>query len=95
MTEAAIRAQLPPTDFGVSAICVGAPVDREEQDEEDQNMEVEEVEEVDEMVESEAVGSGEEDIHDLTTTSTDVAGGAGGGRRRTASSRVSGVEWVQ
>jgi hypothetical protein len=95
MTQAAIPAALPPADFGVSAICVGAPVDREEQDEEDQNMEVEEVEEVDEMVESEAVGSGEEDIHDLTTTSTDVAGGAGGGRRRTASSRVSGVEWVQ
>ena len=79
MTEAAITQALPPVDFGVSAICVGAPVDREEQDVQEENMEVEGVEEVDEMGESDAVGSGEEEIHDMTTSSTDVAGGAGGG----------------
>ncbi len=31
MTEAVIRAVLPPADFGVSAICVGVPVERYEQ----------------------------------------------------------------
>ncbi len=30
MTETDIRAELPPADFGVSAICVGAPVERDE-----------------------------------------------------------------
>lgn len=95
MTQASITASLPPADFGVSAICVGAPVDREEQDVQEENMEVEGEEEVDEIGESDAVGSGGEEIHDLTTSSTHVGGGAGGGRRRTASSRVSGVEWVQ
>ena len=79
----------------VSAICVGAPVDREEQDVQEENMEVEGEEEVDEIGESDAVGSGGEEIHDLTTSSTHVGGGAGGGRRRTASSRVSGEEWGQ
>ena len=58
-------------------------------------MEVEGEEEVDEIGESDAVGSGGEEIHDLTTSSTHVGGGAGGGRRRTASSRVSGEEWGQ
>jgi hypothetical protein len=97
MTPADITVALPPADFGVSTICVGAPVDREEQDVQEENMEVEGVEEVDEneMGESDAVGSGEEEIHDMTTSSTDVGDGAGGGRRRTASSRVSGEQWGQ
>jgi hypothetical protein len=45
MTEAAIRAALPPADFGVSAICVGAPVERDDQDVQEEDMEDEGMEE--------------------------------------------------
>ena len=46
MTEAVIRAALSPTDFGVSAIFVGAPVESEEQDVQEEDMEDQGMEEV-------------------------------------------------
>ncbi len=52
MTEAAIRAAFPPSDFGVSTICVGAPVDRDEQDGQEEDMEDEVMEEVGDMGDS-------------------------------------------
>jgi hypothetical protein len=39
-------------------------------------------------------GSGEETVHDLTTTSTDVVGVVVGDRRRTPCSLVNGGEWI-
>jgi hypothetical protein len=52
MTEVDIRATLPPTDFGVSVICVGAPVERDEQDVQEEDMEDEDMEEVGDMGDS-------------------------------------------
>ena len=52
MTEAAIRAALPATDFGVSAICVGAPVERDDQHQQAEDMEEEGMEEVGDVGES-------------------------------------------
>ena len=81
MTEAAIRAQLPPADFGVSAICVGAPVEREEQDVQE-DMEEEGMEQVDDMGESDGMESSEEAV-DLSGSSEGAADGFRGGRLRT------------
>ena len=67
MTAAAIRAALPPADFGVSAICVGAPVERDEQDVQEEDMEDEGMEEVGEMGDSDGMDSSEEAVHDLTS----------------------------
>jgi hypothetical protein len=67
MTAAAIRAALPPADFGVSAICVGAPVERDEQDVQEEDMEDEDMEEVGEMGDSDGMDSSEEAVHDLTS----------------------------
>ena len=83
MTEAAIRAQLPPADFGVSAICVGAPVDREEQDVQE-DMEEEGMDQVDDMGESDGMESSEEAV-DLSGSSEGAADGFRGGRLRTPS----------
>ena len=52
MTEADIRTVFPPTDFGVSAICVGAPVERDEQDVQEGDMEDEGMQEVGDMGDS-------------------------------------------
>jgi hypothetical protein len=52
MTEADIRAALPPADFGVSAISVGTPVERDEQDVQEEDMEDEGMEEVGDMGDS-------------------------------------------
>ena len=54
MTEVAIRAALPPADFGVSVICVGAPVrvECDELDVQEEDMEDEGIEEVDDMGDS-------------------------------------------
>ena len=81
MTEAAIRAQLPPADFGVSAICAGAPVEREEQDVQE-DMEEEGMEQVDDMGESDGMESSEEAV-DLSGSSEGAADGFRGGRLRT------------
>ena len=67
MTEAVIRAVLPPADFGVSTICVGAPVERDEQDVQEEDMEDEGMEEADEMADSDGLDSSEEAVHDLTS----------------------------
>jgi hypothetical protein len=67
MTETAIRAMLPPADFGVSAICVGAPVERDEKDVQEEDMEDEGMEEVGEMGDSDGLDSSEEAVHDLTS----------------------------
>jgi hypothetical protein len=40
---------LPPADFGVSAICVGAPVERDEQDGQEQDIEDDDMDEVGDM----------------------------------------------
>ncbi len=42
----------PPGDFGVSAICVGAPVERDEQDVQEEDMEDEDMEEAGDMGDS-------------------------------------------
>jgi hypothetical protein len=67
MTEAAIRTTLPPVDFGVSVICVGVPVERDEQDVQEEDMEDEGMEEVGEMGDSDGMDSSEETVHDLTS----------------------------
>ena len=92
MTEATIRAELPPADFGVSAVCVGAPVESDEQDVQEEDMEEEGMDEVGQMVDSDGQESSEEEVAELTGSTT----GAGGDRRvriRRPSSRVSGDEW--
>ena len=81
MTEAVIRTQLSPVDFGVSAICVGAPVEREEQDVQE-DMEEEGMEQVDDMGESDGMESSEEAV-DLSGSSEGAADGFRGGRLRT------------
>ena len=81
MTEAVIRAQLPSADFGVSVICVGAPVEREEQDVQE-DMEAEGMEQVDDMGESDGMESSEEAV-DLSGSSEGAADGFRGGRLRT------------
>jgi hypothetical protein len=93
MTEPVIRAVLPPADFGVSVICVGEPVERDEQDVQEEDMEDEDMEEVVEMGDSDGLDSSEETVHDLTTTSEDAADGVRGGRLRIPSCPVSGGEW--
>ncbi len=67
MTEAAIRAALPPAEFGVSVICVGAPVERDELNVQEVDMEDEGMEEVGEMGDSDGLHSSEEAVHDLTS----------------------------
>ena len=52
MTEAVIRTSLPPTDFGVRVICVGTPVDLDEQDGWEEDMEDEVMEKVGDMGDS-------------------------------------------
>ena len=95
MTEAAIRAALPPSDFGVSTICVGAPVERDEQDELEQDMEEEVMEEVGEMGESAAQESGEDEVTDMTTSTQDAGDVARGGRVHIPSFRNTGEMWSQ
>jgi hypothetical protein len=67
MTASSIRTAFPPADFGVSVICVGAPVERDEQDVQEEDMEDEGMEEVGEMGDSDGMDSGEEAVHDLTS----------------------------
>ncbi len=93
MTEAVIRTVLSPTDFGVNVICVGIPVERDEQDVQEEDMEEEVMEEVGEMGESDGLESSEETVSDLTTSSEDAAGAIRGVRLYTPSSHVSGGEW--
>ena len=93
MTEAAIRVALPPADFGVSAICVGAPVERDEQDVQEEDLEEQVVEEVVDVGESDGSESSEEAILDLTAPSEEAAGAGRGGRVRTPSVRVNGAEY--
>ncbi len=93
MTAPAIRAALAPADFGVSAMCVGEPVERDEQDVQEEDMEDEDMEEVGEMGDSDGMDSSEETVHDLTSSSEDTAGAVRGGRLRIPSCRVSGGEW--
>jgi hypothetical protein len=62
MTEAAIRVVLPPVDFGVSVICVGAPVESDGQDVQEEDMEDEGMEEVGEMGDSDGLDSSEETV---------------------------------
>ncbi len=81
MTESAIRSQLTPADFGVSAICVGAPVEREDQDVQE-DMEEEGMQQVDDMGESDGMESSEETV-DLSGSSEGAADGFRGGRLRT------------
>ena len=51
----------------LSAICVGAPVERDEQDVQEEDMEDEGMEEVGEMGDSDGMDSSEETVHDLTS----------------------------
>ncbi len=67
MTEAVIGAVLSPDDFGVRAICVGASVERDDQDVEEEDMEDEGMEEVGEMGDSDGLDSSEEAVQDLTS----------------------------
>ena len=93
MTEAAIRAALPATDFGVSAICVGAPVERDDQHQEGEDMEEEVMEEVDDVGESDGLEISEETVSDLTMSSEEAPGAVRGVRLRTPAHRVNGGEW--
>ncbi len=52
ITEDSIRSVFPPADFGVSTICVGTPVERDEQDVQEEDMEDEGMEEVGDMGDS-------------------------------------------
>ena len=51
----------------MSAICVGAPVERDEQDVQEEDMEDEGMEEVGEMGDSDGMDSSEEAVHDFTS----------------------------
>ena len=90
MTEAVIMAALTPADFGVSVICVGEPVECDEQDVQEEDMEEEDMEEVGDMGESDGLESSEEAVLDLTRSSEDTVGAVRGDRLRTPSCHVSG-----
>jgi hypothetical protein len=47
--KVAIRVPLSPTDFGVSAICVGTPVECNEEDGQEEDIEDDDMEEVGDM----------------------------------------------
>ena len=94
MTEVAITQGLPPADFGVSAICVGAPVERDEQDVQEEDMEEQDVGGDGDMGESDGPESSEAAVEDLTVSSEGASGTVRGGRLRTPSVRHSGGEWI-
>jgi hypothetical protein len=94
MTEAAITQALPPADFGVSAICVGAPVERDDQDVQEEDMEEQDVGGDGDMGESDGPESSEDPVEDMTGSSEGASGAVRGGRVRAPSVRHSGGEWT-
>jgi hypothetical protein len=94
MTEAAITQALPPADFGVSAICVGAPVERDEQDVQEEDMEEQDVGGDSDMGESDGPESSEDAVEDLTASTEGASGAVRGGRVRTPSVCHSGAQWT-
>ncbi len=68
MTEASIGTVLTPTDFGMNTICVGSPVECDDQDVQEEDMEDEGMEEVGEMGDSDGLDSSEEAVQDLTSS---------------------------